>query len=86
MDKFNIKYNDLNNENYEQYYCQIKNKLFPQNSKSFYLNKNIEKESDDLFINHKIISLNSLISYDLIEDSSDEISSDEVSNDKIKNI
>ena len=74
MEKLNIKYIDLNNEDYEQYYIQIKNKLSPQKNISDLYSKSIIEPpqiTDELFINQKNIS----ISFNLIEDSSDEISS-----------
>jgi len=77
MEKLNIKYNDLNNEDYEQYYIQIKNKLSPQKNTSLLdlHSKLIIMDQpqiiDNLFINQK----NNSVSFNLIEDSSDELSS-----------
>ena len=137
MDKYNIKYNDLNNENYLIYIEQIKKVLSPIGSNSFFIknsevsfkdektknddlnlsakNDNLwcnnkkynfeesikssfdnneeiielskkELNSDDLFINNKIESLNSLIPDSFMEDSSLDISSAESDSEKeIKN-
>ena len=63
MDKFNIKYNDLNNEDYNEYINKIQNEILPNISKNFYL-KSEDEQNDNLFINKL-----------LIEDSSDEDSS-----------
>jgi hypothetical protein len=77
MDKYNIKYNDLNNENYDEYINQIKNILFPQLppsphiSNNFYLELQNEK-NDDYLDNNDLFINKSLISNELIEDSSDD--------------
>jgi len=60
MDKFNIKYNDLNNEDYDEYINKIQNEILPNILKNFYL-KSEDEQNDNLFINKL-----------LIEDSSDE--------------
>ena len=60
MDKLNIKYNDQNNEDYNYYYNQIKNKLLPQNTKSFSMKNILELTEDNLFIEQKFKSLNKL--------------------------
>jgi hypothetical protein len=80
MDKFNIKYNDLNNENYTEYINQIKNKISPQHSKSFYFKLQYDKiysKNNNLIINNN--------SESLIEDSSDEESS-HYSTEEINNL
>ena len=60
MDKINIKYNDQNNEDYNYYCIQIKNKLVPQNTKSFSMKNVLELTEDNLFIEQKFKSLNKL--------------------------
>ena len=80
MDKYDIKYNDLNNEDYEQYNNKIKNKLSQLTIKKDNIKKS-KIENDNLFINQKF---GSLISDDLIEDSSEESSSISSTNE-IKN-
>lgn len=84
MNKYNIIYNDLNNENYDEYINKIKNELLPPNMKSFYMkqiNKSIEKNNE--FVDYNTINnLNETNNKDNDENKENDNNSNKSQNDK----